>query len=326
MDGLPHYVAIQRHAPEEAVAFVESALSVGVVGVEKDVVGASHATYFMRLDDGREVVARIAIHPGHDLARDLWATETCRRLGVPAPEVLAAQTDSSAGTPFAVLSRLPGQAAHAAHLVGREREGVLEQMGAYLTLIHGMALTGYGELRPAGESGTGYVGSAELLFEVVLAGVGQTLGELDQLRSNQHWPARAFSAVTSERVRATFMRGRDVLDLPRAVLVHGDFRLKNALVLGSDVTGIVDYELAAAGDPAMDLAWLRVEDVTSEGEWRAVCRGYGLTVDAEFEHRLRLYELRWILRRMWWEVMTGDTAGVTRALAAVDRLLCSLEG
>ena len=90
------------------------------------------------------------------------------------------------------------------------------------------------------------------------------------------------------------------------------------------MTGIVDFELAEAGDPAMDLAWLRVEDVRNEREWEAVCRGYGLTVDTAFEQRLRLYELWWRLRRLWWEVMTRDEGAVRSGLRSVEQLLHSL--
>ena len=118
-EALPHYAAIQRHASEEADSLVQDALGVGVSRVEKDVVGASHAIYFLQLGDGREVVARVAIHPEHDVARDLWAMEVCRARGVPAPRVLAAHTDRAAGTPFAVLSRLPGNPAHARIQAGR---------------------------------------------------------------------------------------------------------------------------------------------------------------------------------------------------------------
>lgn len=38
-------------------------------------------------------------------------------------------------------------------------------------------------------------------------------------------------------------------------LVHGDFRLGNALCQGSKVTAVIDWELWSRGDPRIDLAW-----------------------------------------------------------------------
>jgi aminoglycoside phosphotransferase (APT) family kinase protein len=41
----------------------------------------------------------------------------------------------------------------------------------------------------------------------------------------------------------------------RLVLVHGDFRPGNVLFSGERITGILDWEMAHAGDPGEDLAW-----------------------------------------------------------------------
>ena len=331
-DGPPHYLAIQRHAPEEAVALVEAAMAAHVRRVGKDTIGASHAVYFLTLEDGREVVARLAIHADHDLARDLWATEVCRRHGVPAPEVLAARTDRSRGTPFAVLSRLPGHPAKDVTLAPHERAVVFEQMGRYLARIHRVHLAGYGELQPAEGAGAGsplearYAGMAPSLFDFVLSGVKRTLGELDALRSHPSWPTEALPAAYVERLLACYTREHDRLNLQDSVLVHGDYRLKNALLDGSRVTGIVDYELGTAGDPAMDLAWLRFQDVRTDAEWSAVWRGYGSAPNASLERRLLLYELWWTLRRLWWDVMTHDAEETVESLANLDRIVEQLDG
>jgi aminoglycoside phosphotransferase (APT) family kinase protein len=45
----------------------------------------------------------------------------------------------------------------------------------------------------------------------------------------------------------------------RAVVVHGDFRLGN-LICGADgIAAVIDWELAALGDPVQDLGWLCVK-------------------------------------------------------------------
>jgi aminoglycoside phosphotransferase (APT) family kinase protein len=42
---------------------------------------------------------------------------------------------------------------------------------------------------------------------------------------------------------------------PRTTIVHGDFRMGNLAVLGDEITGVLDWEMAAPGDPLADLAW-----------------------------------------------------------------------
>jgi aminoglycoside phosphotransferase (APT) family kinase protein len=56
-------------------------------------------------------------------------------------------------------------------------------------------------------------------------------------------------------------------DLPEAVpsaLVHGDFRLGNLVVDGGSLVGVLDWELATVGDPALDLALLMAPPVAAD--------------------------------------------------------------
>lgn len=58
---------------------------------------------------------------------------------------------------------------------------------------------------------------------------------------------------------------------PKPVLVHGDFRPANVLVLGERITTILDWELAFVGDPLADLGWYLAPTYHSEhfidGHW-----------------------------------------------------------
>nr|WP_203471447.1 phosphotransferase family protein [Mycolicibacterium chubuense] len=42
------------------------------------------------------------------------------------------------------------------------------------------------------------------------------------------------------------------------VIVHGDFRLGNLLVRGTEVTGVIDWEIWSLSDPRIDLGWFLV--------------------------------------------------------------------
>ena len=44
-------------------------------------------------------------------------------------------------------------------------------------------------------------------------------------------------------------------DVPETTLVHGDFRIGNMLVDDDELTGVLDWELARAGDPLYDLGY-----------------------------------------------------------------------
>jgi hypothetical protein len=39
-------------------------------------------------------------------------------------------------------------------------------------------------------------------------------------------------------------------------IVHGDFRLGNALCMGGSVNVVIDWEIWSVGDPRVDLGWL----------------------------------------------------------------------
>ena len=69
----------------------------------------------------------------------------------------------------------------------------------------------------------------------------------------------------------------------RLVLVHGDYRTGNFLYDQTGITGILDWEMAHAGDPIEDLGWL----VIKSWRWAGDERVGGLCTRNEF---VKLYE------------------------------------
>jgi streptomycin 6-kinase len=63
-------------------------------------------------------------------------------------------------------------------------------------------------------------------------------------------------------------------------LLHGDFRLGNALCVDDRVTAVIDWEIWSVGDPRVDLAWLLLfrDDTNFPGVSRPVA---GLPSEAE---------------------------------------------
>jgi aminoglycoside phosphotransferase (APT) family kinase protein len=59
-----------------------------------------------------------------------------------------------------------------------------------------------------------------------------------------------------------WLRRNEPTPPPRLVLVHGDYRIGNALVTPTGLAGVIDWEFAHVGEPAEDFAWGLVR------EWR----------------------------------------------------------
>lgn len=313
-EGPDEYRLARAYPAQAAAALVERALGIQVVAIERDRTGGSHAVFFAQLADGQECVARVATHPEHDLARELWAAEQCRALGVPVPEVLAADTAPAGGAPpYAILRRSPGVPAHVVSLAGPERAAVFEQLGTHAARIHSIALPGFGDLRPGPN---GYAGSQPSLGAWVVQQVEQLLARL---------PRETLPPEQARSLLARFRSERDVLDRPAAVLVHGDYRFKNLLRDGPRVAAILDFEMAMAGDPAMDLAWLLYSDAQGPEDMAAFLKGYGDGVAQlpgdDFHKRLLLYQLQYALNHLRWEASLRNQPGC----AAVRRRLRDLE-
>jgi aminoglycoside phosphotransferase (APT) family kinase protein len=124
------------------------------------------------------------------------------------------------------------------------------------------------------------------------------------------------------------------------VLVHGDFRMGNLIVDGSDLAAVLDWELVHVGDPYEDLAWFCVrawrfgapagQGAGGLGSIDDFLRAYedasGTPVDREaFHWWLVLATLRWgvICRYQAERHLSGQTRSVE--LATIGRRVCENE-
>jgi len=121
-------------------------------------------------------------------------------------------------------------------------------------------------------------------------------------------------------------------------LVHGDFRNGNLLVDASGVRGVLDWELAHAGDPLEDLGWLCVKawrfgselPVGGFGAREELLRGYadggGDAPDAD---TLRWWEvfgtLRWLVLCRFQAERARSGAERSVELTALGRKVCEQE-
>jgi aminoglycoside phosphotransferase (APT) family kinase protein len=175
----------------------------------------------------------------HDLGREARVLDALAGCGVPVPTVVARGSHPDGRVYFA-MSCLPGVVLESEDdvrgLEAEERAAIGVSVVAVLARLHAVDSVAVG------------LGS----FASATPYVVRQLGRLGQL-----WD----KAGRSSRHDARWQRLRDRLGdkAPRPsgqAVVHGDYRLSNLLVANGAVTGVLDWELAAVGDPLADLAWL----------------------------------------------------------------------
>jgi aminoglycoside phosphotransferase (APT) family kinase protein len=328
--GSEWYRRILAHREEDAARLIRDVLGRAPRAVRKDATGGSHAVYVVTLADGAEAVLRVATQPDQDEGLEVWITDRRRGAGLPVAAVLACLPRPRRGAPaFLLTRRLPGCAGHRAPLTESGRAAVLRELGAYLAALHAVPAAGFG---PLVRRGTAYAGAAATLWDAVLRDFEARLAPL---------PPSVLPDHRRRALRARLAGARDLLGRPRGALLHGDYRLKNALLAegpgGWRVSGIVDFEMAAAGDPAQDLAYLlyslrsddpRRPDVLDPGDVAAVCAGYGCPAPPadDLRRRVLLYQLGQAVGHLFWETSFRDEAATARVLARLAGLEAALDG
>jgi aminoglycoside phosphotransferase (APT) family kinase protein len=256
--------------------------------------------------------------------------EAAGRAGVPVPAVIAApdwdgdaDTDVAAdplGGAWLVVERLEGETIPRKIL--RDREWATAR--AALTAQCGRALAAIHTIDPATVAG---LPAADPLGNPLP--LLDTLGEVrPALELGVRW-------LATHRPDPGPDAGPDV---GRTVTVHGDFRNGNLLVGPTGLRGVLDWELAHAGDPAEDIGWLcapawRFGGPGEVGGFGSVAELLGAYVEAggapvapERVHWWQVYAtVKWaaICALQAWVHLGGTTRSVE--LAAIGRRVCESE-
>jgi aminoglycoside phosphotransferase (APT) family kinase protein len=223
---------------------IDSGVNVrGEVKIQRVGIGQSNITSVVADGAGSSWVLREppagAGGTAHDMSREMRMLDALAGSGVPVPRVVARGT-SAEGRGFYAMTRLPGQVLEseddAAALAVGERARIAESVADVLAGLHAIDPRAVG--LDSLVSRTPYVVRQLRRCEELWQRVGE--------RSRHHPRWRDL------RVRL------EVSVPPRTGLsiVHGDYRLSNLLVADGQVTGVLDWELAAVGEPLADVAWL----------------------------------------------------------------------
>ncbi|WP_238173613.1 phosphotransferase family protein [Kribbella speibonae] len=225
--------------------------------------GNSNLTYEVTDGAGIWIVRRPplghVLATAHDMAREYRVISALRPTGVPVPRAFALCEDADVlGAPFYVMEKVTGRpyryVADIASLGPERTRAISESLVDVLVRLH--------DVDPAA---------------VGLADFGRSDGFLK--RQVRRWKKQLDASYTQELAAAEELHARLAADIPTESatgIVHGDYRLDNALVDESDrLVAVIDWEMATLGDPLTDLALMvvygrladalpgRVADVTS---------------------------------------------------------------
>lgn len=282
--------------------------------------GASRTTWaFDAVTSGRRrsLILRTGppddVHAGMEL--EARAQGAAAAAGAPVPRILVADDSAAAlGNPFLICEEIKGETI--VRRIQRQLDGagqaartqLLEQCAQALAAIHRAdqvcGLTHFDQL---------------VEWRERLDAMGDTTATFE-------W---AFRRLAARRPQPS-----------PAVLVHGDFRMGNLIVDGSDLAAVLDWELVHVGQAYEDLAWFCVRawrfgapaslGAGGLGSIESFLTGYErasrTTVDrAAFHWWLVLATLRWgiICRHQAQRHLSGQVRSVE--LAAIGRRVCENE-
>ncbi len=179
----------------------------------------------------------------HDMRREQRVISALATTSVPVPVVVDLVDDSDAnqvtGTTFLLMERAAGRV-----LVDRGQNAELTPTGAQsLGIDLARVLADLHAIDPA---------------TVGLADFGRPDRYLD--RQLLTWRRQLAASRSRQTPQLDSLQDRLAADVPRSVrsgIVHGDYRLDNALVVGAGdrprLSAILDWEMATIGDPLVDL-------------------------------------------------------------------------
>lgn len=288
-DGVPD---LWRDSRQAAMPVTEKALlAEGVrlatgeeaVGWTRITEGQKSEVYCAAVDSGREVVVRVSRRVDCRFESERWALAAARAAGVPAPEMLHLERREDEHGPFwiCVENRIPGRSLHrVVHAADLER--LVGDAGEILGRLHCVALDGFGSIQPDG-SGS---------FDSFAASMTEVQTEEELALAVKRAATLGIPEVWIRAGADELCRHGDLFEAIQPRLLHGDVSLGHFFTDGATITGLLDFEDAAGGDPAFDFIWWNYFRDECPVEWLIAGHNRVEDLGPEFYLRLRLGRLR----------------------------------
>lgn len=215
----------------------------GEVSAELVSGGRSNLTYLLTDGQSRWILRRPPLGgltpSAHDIGREFRVTAALNATGFPVARAVALCEDSSVlGAPFSIVEFVSGQVIRTQQdLIRYDHERVTRCGFALVEMLAAL--------------------HAIPFAEIGLAGFGRPQGYL--ARQVNRWYDQWKRVATRELGDIEVLHARLAEDIPPesgASIVHGDFRIDNAILDESDIASVravVDWEMATLGDPLADL-------------------------------------------------------------------------
>jgi fatty-acyl-CoA synthase len=222
------------------------------VAISRPQPGLSSDTVFVHLD-GTEYVVRLppegpALFPDYDLARQAEVQQRVAEAGVPAPRVIAMETDAAwVGSPFLVMPRVSGHAlttnpsfvTHGwlAECSPEQQTAVFRRFVEMLARIHRVDAS-----------------------RMPSTGGGPDLaGVIDYWERYLDWATDDGDASAIYRDGIAWCRANLPAQRPPAGLLWGDPQLTNVVVDDAGaIAAVLDWEMAGVGPAELDVSWFLV--------------------------------------------------------------------
>jgi aminoglycoside phosphotransferase (APT) family kinase protein len=224
---------------DKLVGYLAERGYVGELRIERIGGGQSNPTYFITVGDQQLVLRKQPAGPlargAHNVLREHRIMAALSETAVPVPAMIASSDDRGVlGTDFFLMARLEGRVFHDMALTDASPE---QRRPMYLE--HARAIAA--------------------LHDVDYRAIG--LGDLERpgsfvSRQIELW-TRSWGDERADDIRAIsewLIAHQPVSD--RRSLVHGDAKINNLIYhpTGTELVGILDWELASVGEPMFDLA------------------------------------------------------------------------
>ncbi len=185
---------------------------------------------------------------------------------VPVPRVIKLDTTKTL-TPhdYLITTKVPGAPISDTwgNLTPQQQNHVAEQAGEYLAHIHSFTFERFGKLRFVQDNGKDFATWFNYVEDFVLRFMnwGQELGIVD--------------AVLQTHLLTVLEKHKPLLDtMTQGALVHHDYHFENILQQDGEITGIIDFEWALSGDPALDFHILETAEAMCLGSREPFLAGY----------------------------------------------------
>jgi|GEM_PF-4126209 len=251
---------------------VSAELGLDISHVQRAGEGEVNRVYFAQGDDDRQLIIRLQ-DKSPDIARRQQAVlDRCEEAGVPVPHTIALKTFRKEDMPDArtrsivVQDRLKGYSLDD-RKHGARTEANFWKAGATIANLHNIPANGHGPITFSDQDNPSFTdkikGFADTEHYKVVHDVIKSFGISEE--------------VLDFALSAAAQRAK-LVDQHSGSLLHGDLKPEHIFIgagkKGDYVSGIIDWDNAAAGDPMYDIVWMRTNSRVSDGELGALLSGY----------------------------------------------------